>query len=575
MPLRVDDEPQYRRLFREFLRQSYINGLHPLLYRSPVRYAKTLWLALLTAIVIYTHIVIVNLTQEYLVQPTEIHLAPDLVHVANSPFPAVGVCTANKISRRLLRDYAVKLYHHQSNSTLQAVALNVDDMADRLLVLAQFYLNPFETDRWNATELERLHRLLSSYYNNVGYSVRDILRRLSPDCGELVIRGIVFGLPVNTSQMFLKRPTSSNVCCIFNYRRTSYSRFADQRAKDDAEMKAVPKVVFESNSILNSVQFVLQDTPPDDFTNTLRTNYAFQLTIFPQEDYATVQSTSLGEILVDHNTIVEIPIQPMFFSSSEEVRSVPPQKRRCYYPEEGSRLLNQYVESPIRVILVPFRVPSAYRSYYSLDECLLLCRIKSMMDHCGCVSPPMVGSSINLAYCMLPDLPCLLRWKSIWYGYNEFSYLQNKEEQVAQRQCEHCLPTCNGVSLSITTNVAPLRLTYNSTGYFTGLLKGLTNERPLAIIKLFFKLRFAQATKSQLVSTWVVLLNRFGGILSLMYGFSIVSYIEILYYLTGKWFVYICRSLKETKPRKRSRAYSLYWHELMPKGLKIMSRIRN
>lgn len=102
----------------------------------------------------------------------------------------------------------------------------MDDMADRLLVLAQFYLNPLESDRWNASELERLHRLLSSYYHDGGYSVRDILRQLSPDCGELVIRGIVFGLPVNTSQLFLKRPTSSNVCCIFNYRRQSYSQLA-------------------------------------------------------------------------------------------------------------------------------------------------------------------------------------------------------------------------------------------------------------------------------------------------------------------------------------------------------------
>ncbi|XP_017121005.1 sodium channel protein Nach [Drosophila elegans] len=540
------EESHYRRLFREFLRQSYINGLHPFLYQSPVRYAKALWLAVLTALVIYTHIVIVDLTQEYLVQPTEIHKAPDLVHVANSPFPAVGVCTANKISQRLLRDYAVKLFQHQGNSSLQAVALDVDDMADRLLVLAQFYLNPLETERWNASELGRLHRLLFSYYRDSEYSVRDILRDLSPDCGELVIRGIVFGAPVNTSRLFLKRPTSSNVCCIFNYRRASYSRFATKRAEDDAEMRAVPKVVFESNSILNSVQFVLQGTPEDDMTNTFNTNNAFHLTIFPQEDYATVQSTTLGEVLVDHDTIVEIPIQPMFFTSAKEVHGVPPHIRRCYYPEEGSRLLNQ--------------------TYYSLDECLLVCRIKSMIDHCGCVSPPMGGSSLDVAYCMLPDLPCLMRWKSIWYGYNEFSFLQSKDEHLAQRQCEQCLPTCNGVSMSITTNVAPLRRTYNNTVYFTGLLKGLNNERPLAIIKLFFKLRFAQATKSQLVSTWVVLLNRFGGILSLMYGFSIVSYIEILYYLTGKGFVYIYRSLTDRKPRKSN--YSLYWRELMPKGLK-------
>jgi len=63
-----------------------------------------------------------------------------------------------------------------------------------------------------------------------------------------------------------------------------------------------------------------------------------------------------------------------------------------------------------------------------------------------------------------------MRWKSIWYGYSDFAYLQNREENLVQRQCEHCLPTCNGVSMSITTNVAPLRRTYNSSGYFTGLL---------------------------------------------------------------------------------------------------------
>ncbi|XP_016945073.4 sodium channel protein Nach isoform X2 [Drosophila suzukii] len=549
------EKSHYRRLFREFLRQSYINGLHPFLYHSPVRFAKALWLVLLTVIVIYTHIVIANLIREYLVQPTEIRMSPDMVHVANSPFPAVGVCSSNKISKRLLQDYAVKLFHHQGNSSLQAVALDVDDIADRLLVLAQFYLHPFETERWNASELDRLHRLLLSYYNDNEYSVRDILRDLSPGCGELVIRGIVFGATVNTSRYFLKRATSSNVCCIFNYRRASNSHLASKRADDDAEMRASPRVVFESNSILNSVQFVLQDTPKEDLTNTLNSNNAFNLIIFPQEDYATIQSTTLGELLVDYSTIVEIPIQPMFFSSSDQVRGVPPLIRRCYYPDEGSRLLNQ--------------------SYYSLDECLLVCRMRSMFDHCGCVSPPMAASPLGLPYCMLPDLPCLMKWKRIWYGHSEFAHLQNEDEKLAQRQCEQCLPSCNGVTLDIATNWAPLRSSFNGTGYLNGILKGLTNERPLSIIKLFFKLRFAQATRSQLVSTWVVLLNRFGGILSLMYGFSIVSYIEILYYLTGKGFVYIYRSLSDTKQMNPNYTSSLYWHELKAKGVKSLPREEN
>lgn len=68
---------------------------------------------------------------------------------------------------------------------------------------------------------------------------------------------------------------------------------------------------------------------------------ALQLQIFPQEDYATVQSNKHGEILVDHNTIVEVPIQPKFFDSSAAVRGVTPKVRRCYFPEEGRKLLNQ------------------------------------------------------------------------------------------------------------------------------------------------------------------------------------------------------------------------------------------
>lgn len=36
----------------------------------------------------------------------------------------------------------------------------------------------------------------------------------------------------------------------------------------------------------------------------------------------------------------------------------------------------------------------------------------------------------------------------------------------------------------------------------------MTNERPLSIIKLFFRLRFAQSTNMDMVGDWVVLLSR-------------------------------------------------------------------
>lgn len=105
------------------------------------------------------------------------------------------------------------------------LALDVDDMARRLLALANFYLNAHDETPLDIVELGQLHRVLNNYYNGSDYSVHDILRELSPDCGDLVLRGIIYGTPVNTSQLFLKRATSSGVCCIFNYRRPSYSLY--------------------------------------------------------------------------------------------------------------------------------------------------------------------------------------------------------------------------------------------------------------------------------------------------------------------------------------------------------------
>lgn len=56
-----------------------------------------------------------------------------------------------------------------------------------------------------------------------------------------------------------------------------------------------------------------------------------------------------------------------------------------------------------------------------------------------------------------------------------------------------------------------------------------------------------------------------------MYGFSIISYIEILYYLTGKWFVHYYRAYKSAEEPKNSEPQheaQLNWNELLPRGVK-------
>ncbi|XP_059221725.1 pickpocket protein 28 [Stomoxys calcitrans] len=466
------------------------------------------------------------------------------------------------------------------------LARSEEEMFHYLFALDDFYLFPFNEGKTNQTVLEKLDMILKSTYNTSQYPMRDILKDLGPDCNQLIIKGIVYGIPVNISEYFRKRLTSSGVCCMFNYKRESYANDISIREDDNNFAREHDPVQFQANSILNSIQFVLQADPKDATTRDFDIDAfvisvkmikadpkdatirdfdidAFVITVFPQNDYASIQSSHIGEILVNYYSIVEIPIQPEFYDSTDNVRQFDPQVRNCYFPDEGQKLLN--------------------RTYYSIDECLLHCRSESMLKHCGCIAPPM-ASTHNLTICNLIDVKCLREWNAMWYDWNYFDYVQKASDEdysETGHKCPQCLPTCDGVKFRIYLNEMTMRRT-NGEAYSHGLLKGIDDKKPLAIIKLFFKQRFAHATEMDIVGDWVVQLNRFGGIMGLMYGFSIISLIEIFYFASGKCFTLYW---KQWRPKIKNRlsamsaakketpkyhedpppAYGLYWNELQPK----------
>lgn len=86
----------------------------------------------------------------------------------------------------------------------------------------------------------------------------------------------------------------------------------------------------------------------------------------------------------------------------------------------------------------------------------------------------MAGTALNVSYCSLLDLPCLMKWRSVWYGFTEYPYVEQDEgaaeDASSMAQCPHCLPSCDGVNFKISSNVAPLRRSFNSSGYGHGLL---------------------------------------------------------------------------------------------------------
>lgn len=106
--------------------------------------------------------------------------------------------------------------------------------------------------------------------------------------------------------------------------------------------KVIPRILRWEILILIHLRWVWYTSERiNNYNNFCAFPYFQQITVFPQYDYANIQSSHIGHILVDYYSIVEIPIQPEFYDSNERIRQFKPSVRNCYFPDEGQKVLNR------------------------------------------------------------------------------------------------------------------------------------------------------------------------------------------------------------------------------------------
>ncbi|XP_055914235.1 sodium channel protein Nach [Eupeodes corollae] len=434
----------------------------------------------------------------------------------------------------------------------QLAADNVTELADKLLAFGGLLLYPFDSYSTVNQELQNLNDLLVYKYGNGTYPTRNIIRRLAPKCDDIIKRCVLKGKVLKCSEVFFLRTTTSGVCCLFNYRRVSYT---DDKELHEREVRAYnksSKIHFDASGYLNSLQLVLQDNP-DDYTLKEYPSDVFRVLLFYPENYPDTEIGSVIRTLVAYNEETEISIQPEILEGSDRMRQFSAKMRHCYFLEEGQQLLQQ--------------------KFYSFSECILNCRTISVVNHCGCVVPVLPGFIGGVPYCVLIDVPCIALWKSIWWQWNAFDYVSEKRQpQPTLELCKHCLPSCDVVSYKANVNSRPLNIPPNGANFSAGLLNGLSPTKPTTAIRFFYQSAFSQVKTHDISGDWVVLLGRYGGICSVMYGFSIVAIIELLYFVTGKWFalwwkaIVQCYRNRQLRKVASAKHQDLYWNELKPKG---------
>ncbi|CAD7087698.1 unnamed protein product [Hermetia illucens] len=192
-----------------------------------------------------------------------------------------------------------------------------------------------------------------------------------------------------------------------------------------------------------------------------------------------------------------VVIHPTLHNAANNIRRIRKAARHCLFADE---------------VKLKF-----YRTY-TKGNCELECESDRMEHECGCVTYYLPRSSKNTVVCGLKDFECVRRVQ-----YASESLLDE------DTSCARCVPGC--VSLNYLPVISGTELLKEDFILKENFSNPDINIEELAVIHFFYEFNsFRARTKEEFLGFADFLANS-GGILGLFLGFSMLSVIELLYFM--------------------------------------------
>ncbi|XP_055303119.1 pickpocket protein 28-like [Sitodiplosis mosellana] len=238
-----------------------------------------------------------------------------------------------------------------------------------------------------------------------------------------------------------------------------------------------------------------------DFTmNCTGFNQGFRVILTPPGIELTVPWNAY-RVPLSENT--QIAITPKLTITSDGLRGYEPYQRQCFYQHERQlRFFNIYTQ----------------------DNCEAECLANFTKTECGCVKFAMPRDK-NTPICNVSSLSCCEYAHGFYFGRSFYT---------TSGGC-NCLPACT----SIEYNAQLDRVKFDSVAI--NKISGIqTNRSEPGIqqtrVAIFFSTMEVETVKRVVMYTVGDFLAICGGLLGLLMGISALSIVELVYYLTLRWF---------------------------------------
>uniref|UniRef100_A0A182UKS5 Pickpocket n=1 Tax=Anopheles melas TaxID=34690 RepID=A0A182UKS5_9DIPT len=419
--------------------------------------------------------------------PIIIGLNPIATHIRNIPFPAVTICNMNQ----LRREAAERIEQNTLEQTvLQSICLLDGDFND-----TQF------DGKWS--------------------EVKQMLLSATQPCSAL-LKGCRYAKqPERCSEIFQSIFTDEGLCCTFNTLDTVYmfrnatapSNFPTEMGSSSGRFRPIlwtPENGYaEEPSNASYPRFIagpgvtmglamVLDANASDYFCSSTSSVGFKIIFHSPSETPKITDYAQYIPVGTENRII---ITPKINDAAHQIRKVAQAQRQCVFASEANL---------------------SYYSVYSRNNCELECEAKLILENCGCVLYYLPKLYEDTKICSRANARCYEQIRS------SIAFSANTSISCS------CLPGCFEISY-----VPDLTTTELQVGRFDireTLLDHVKDEvyakENLALVYIFVKDTYYRSfTKGELVG-FTDFLSNVGGLLGLFLGFSIISLIEVIYFVT-------------------------------------------
>ncbi|BFF92034.1 pickpocket protein 28 [Drosophila madeirensis] len=427
-------------------------------------------------------------------------------------FPAISVCSFNRISERAAWHYALEL--SLKDPRQREVSFFYDQLKD---FLSLFYFPNETTDIDRALRFQSFLDRFDVEPHELFFNTRRRMHFLTPNCSDMFVSCRIAGRTFDCLEQFKETLTTHGYCCTFNYD----GRYVNKR--DFRQRYFGPEM---------GLVLTLKTMPSDSFYQ-VNPQMGFRISIYEPHSYPDPFSGGVAERVAKTGVNTLLPVRAKIFETVPEARRMSKSVRKCLFSDE---------------------MPWIFARRYTFSKCISACRARSVVSLCECVPFSMpqryIDGSETRLYCTLQHNECLRRYAFKWL--NVITSRENvtglEHEMQDALYCPQCLASCTETRYSVrsamtlalpSTSKSPPRSSLgptanNSYGHASSSSNTNSNsssQTEMAVVRIYFAETHIQYFRQIIKSAWYETFSTIGNICGIIAGFSLIGICELLFFL--------------------------------------------